>query len=118
MLPDWVAFFVNLTNVWNTFAVTTSQKFLCNWKGYKLVIIANAFYKPHDIKAQDIIEVWEFACRLATKEFEADDLKALSVKELFLELRKEIREVKKTFSWKSFSIWCHPPPRTNIGSII
>ena len=55
----------------------------------------NSIYAPYEIKANDIIEIWEYASSVATKEFEPDDLSALSLKEMFLEIRRDINELKK-----------------------
>jgi hypothetical protein len=34
----------------------------------------NAYYKPYEVKASEILEIWEFACSFATEEFGPDDL--------------------------------------------
>ena len=54
----------------------------------------NTFYQPYQIKASEILEIWEYACSIATKEFEKDDLSTESVKGMFLELKKEIKNLK------------------------
>jgi transcriptional regulator with XRE-family HTH domain len=54
----------------------------------------NTFYQPYEIKASEIIEIWEYASSIATKEFEPDDLGTQSVTEMFKELRREIGELK------------------------
>jgi transcriptional regulator with XRE-family HTH domain len=50
----------------------------------------NAVYKPYEVKASDIYEIWEYACSIATKEFDPDDMNLYTIKELLYELRKDI----------------------------
>ena len=54
----------------------------------------NSYYKPYDIKASEILEIWEFACSIATKEFLPDDFSPESVREMFIELKREISNLK------------------------
>jgi transcriptional regulator with XRE-family HTH domain len=54
----------------------------------------NAYYKSYEVKASEILEIWEFACSLATEEFRPDDLSPESLKEVLMDLRREVREVK------------------------
>ncbi|MFT4984153.1 MAG: transcriptional regulator with XRE-family HTH domain [Flavobacterium sp.] len=53
----------------------------------------NTIYLPYEIKASEILEIWEYACSIATNEFAPDDLSTESLKDMFRELRREIREV-------------------------
>lgn len=55
----------------------------------------NRVYKPYDVKASEILEIWEYACSIATKEFLPDDLGTENVKDMFRELRKEILDLKE-----------------------
>jgi phage repressor protein C with HTH and peptisase S24 domain len=52
----------------------------------------NTIYLPYEIKASEILEIWEYACSIATNEFTPDDLSAESLKDMFRELRRN-REV-------------------------
>lgn len=54
----------------------------------------NRVYRPYDVKASEILEIWEYACSIATKEFLPDDLGTENVKDMFRELRKEILDLK------------------------
>ena len=54
----------------------------------------NRVYRPYEVKASEILEIWEYACSIATKEFLPDDLGAENVKDMFRELRKEILDLK------------------------
>jgi transcriptional regulator with XRE-family HTH domain len=51
----------------------------------------NPVYQPYDMKANDILEVWEFQCSINTKEFEPDDLNYESIRDMLRQLRIEIR---------------------------
>jgi transcriptional regulator with XRE-family HTH domain len=63
-------------------------------KGTYVLHSDNSFYKPYEIKTQEIIEIWQYACSLATKEFEQDDLSALNIKQMFLEIKKGLSDLK------------------------
>jgi len=54
----------------------------------------NRVYRPYEVKASEILEIWEYACSIATKEFLPDDLGTENVKDMFRELRKEILDLK------------------------
>ena len=55
----------------------------------------NPLYKPYDIKLSDLMEIWEYACSINTAEFETETLDMITVKEMFLRLKKEIDLIKK-----------------------
>lgn len=55
----------------------------------------NSFYEPYQIKASEILEIWEYASSIATKEFLPDDLGAENVKSMFNELKREIALLKR-----------------------
>lgn len=57
----------------------------------------NKVYKPYEVKASEILEIWEYACSIATKEFLPDDLGTENVKDMFRELRKEVLGIKEKF---------------------
>lgn len=54
----------------------------------------NTVYKPYDVKASDILEIWEYACSIATKEFLPDDTGMENVKDMLREIRKDIIDIK------------------------
>lgn len=64
-------------------------------KGLK-VSADNSFYEPYEIPFLDILEIWEFASSIATEEFDADEFSGQNVKDMFLELKKEITDLKKS----------------------
>ncbi len=55
----------------------------------------NSYYEPYQIKASEILEIWEYASSIATKEFLPDDLGAENVKSMFNELKREIASLKR-----------------------
>lgn len=61
------------------------------------VVADNPFYEPYDILLNDLLEVWEYACSISTQEFENEDA-VQNVKDMFLELRKEIKALDDKFS--------------------
>ena len=55
----------------------------------------NPLYKPYEIKLSELVEIWEYACSINTAEFEMENLDMMTVKEMFLSLKKEIDLIKK-----------------------
>ena len=55
----------------------------------------NTFYAPYQIKASEILEIWEYACSIATEEFQPDDLSPENLRTMFLELKRDLQEVKQ-----------------------
>jgi transcriptional regulator with XRE-family HTH domain len=55
----------------------------------------NIGYKPYEVKASEILEIWEHVCSFCTQEFQPDDLGVMNVKDMFQQLRLEISELKK-----------------------
>ena len=56
----------------------------------------NLVYKPYEVKASEILEIWEHVCSFCTQEFQPDDLGVMNVKDMFQQLRLEISALKKT----------------------
>ena len=55
----------------------------------------NPLYKPYEIKLADLVEIWEYSCSINTAEFETETLDMMTVKEMFLSLKKEIDLIKR-----------------------
>ena len=55
----------------------------------------NPLYKPYEIKLSDLVEIWEYSCSINTAEFENETLDMMTVKEMFLSLKKEIDLIKR-----------------------
>lgn len=54
----------------------------------------NVIYEPYEVKASDVLEVWRYACSIATQEFEPDDLGVLSVKDVLQGLRQDMTALR------------------------
>lgn len=54
----------------------------------------NSFYEPYSVKASNILEIWEYACSIATKESEPDDINPQSIRDMFITLKTEIKALK------------------------
>lgn len=54
----------------------------------------NVFFAPYEIPYTELLEAWEFACSIATHEFETKNLDAENVKEMFLSLKNDIQNLK------------------------
>lgn len=56
----------------------------------------NPFYKPYEISLEDVYEIWQYACSIATEEFTPDDfhLDYQTVISMFQELKKDITALK------------------------
>lgn len=55
----------------------------------------NTFYEPYTVRASEVLEIWEYACSIATNEFEPESLEPQSIRDMFLSLRNEIKALKK-----------------------
>ena len=55
----------------------------------------NIVYKPYEVKANEILEIWEHVCSFCTQEFQPDDLGVMNVTAMFQQLRMEISALKK-----------------------
>ena len=66
-----------------------------NGKNSLMLISDNTFYDPYTVKASDILEIWEYACSIATKEFEQDNLDPQSIRELLVGIKEEVKALKQ-----------------------
>ncbi|ESU26670.1 putative transcriptional regulator [Flavobacterium limnosediminis JC2902] len=53
----------------------------------------NSFYEPYQVKASDIIEIWEYVCNIGRNDQKMEHTTD-TVTSLLIEMRKELREVK------------------------
>ncbi|MEI7487015.1 MAG: LexA family transcriptional regulator [Chryseobacterium sp.] len=58
----------------------------------------NSFYKPYDIPLGEVVEVWQYASGLFPEDFEPDQLENYNLKEMFLEIRKDIQGLDEKIS--------------------
>jgi|SRR6218665_1129637 len=54
----------------------------------------NDYYQPYDIRLADVLEIWEFACSLNTKEAALLNSKSETLEDIVKELRRDMRTIK------------------------
>ncbi len=55
----------------------------------------NSVYKTYEVDASEILEIWEHVCSFCTQEFQPEDLDVMNIKDMFHQLRLEIKDLKK-----------------------
>ncbi len=55
----------------------------------------NKIYPPFKVKAEDILEIWEYTCCLNMNQYEPDELNLDSIMNMLRGLKVEIAEIKK-----------------------
>jgi hypothetical protein len=83
--------------LWTYIVITKSQGIVykrLNKNGRNALMLHsdNTIYLPYEIKASEILEIWEYACSIATNEFTPDDLSAESLR-ICLGIAKRNQEV-------------------------
>lgn len=58
------------------------------------LISDNTFYAPYAVKLSDILEIWEYAGSIATREFDPEDIEPQSIRELLYGIREEVKALK------------------------
>jgi transcriptional regulator with XRE-family HTH domain len=58
----------------------------------------NAFYQPYDILLSEILEIWQYASGIFPEDFQPDHLESHHLKEMFMEIRKDIQLLDKKIS--------------------
>ncbi|KIC61447.1 XRE family transcriptional regulator, partial [Chryseobacterium taiwanense] len=58
----------------------------------------NSFYKPYEIPLGEIVEIWQYASGIFPEDFEPDRLENYNLKEMFLEIRKDIQGLDEKIS--------------------
>lgn len=56
----------------------------------------NTFYPSYEVKASDILEIWEYECNIGRSDKKPIISEPVSVKEMFWELKRDIFEVKES----------------------
>lgn len=65
-------------------------------RGQALLVRAdNTSYEPYEIALANILEIWEFAGSIGTREYEADEFSGQTVRDMFLEIKHHIKTLKK-----------------------
>lgn len=63
-----------------------------------LMLSDNPVYKPFEMKANDVLEIWEYVCSFCTKEYQPDELNYESIRDMFRQIRIELADVKSAVS--------------------
>jgi transcriptional regulator with XRE-family HTH domain len=65
-----------------------------NKKNMLVVASDNNFYPVYDVKVSDILEIWEYECNIGRNDSKQENPETASVRSMFLELKKEINDLK------------------------
>ncbi|MEC4005871.1 LexA family transcriptional regulator [Flavobacterium sp. SUN052] len=63
----------------------------------------NPIYEPYEVLFSDILEIWRYACSIATQEFEKDDLGVMSVQDVLQGIRKDFSALRTEFNQRKFN---------------
>lgn len=64
-----------------------------NGKNSLMLNSDNTFYEPYEVKASDILEIWEYECNIGRTDRKSD-FSTDNLTSLMMEMRQELREVK------------------------
>lgn len=56
----------------------------------------NFFYPPYEIKASNVLEIWEYQCSISRNDTQTDAIESTTIKNMFYELKKEITDLKRS----------------------
>ncbi|WP_312394421.1 LexA family transcriptional regulator [Chryseobacterium sp.] len=62
------------------------------------VISDNSFYEPYEIPLGEIVEIWQYASGIFPEDFEPENLENHNIKDMFLELRNDIKKLNHNFN--------------------
>ena len=65
-----------------------------NKKNVLVVESDNRFYPAYEVKASDILEIWEYECNIGRSDRKSKISETASVKDMFLELKRDIQDLK------------------------
>nr|WP_315155746.1 helix-turn-helix domain-containing protein [uncultured Flavobacterium sp.] len=54
----------------------------------------NFFYPAYEVKASDILEIWEYQCNIGRSDNKTESLESVAIKNMFVELKNDMKEVK------------------------
>ena len=70
------------------------KRFAKQSKTASFVSSDNVFYKPYEIEWKDVLEIWEFAGSVNSKELQFPKSETAEIREMFFELKKDIESLK------------------------
>ncbi|MFV5703078.1 XRE family transcriptional regulator [Flavobacterium sp. XS2P12] len=65
-----------------------------NKKNILFVESDNSFYPVYEVKVSDILEIWEYECNIGRSDRKVEISETVSVKDMFLELKRDINDLK------------------------
>ncbi|MDR6845732.1 XRE family transcriptional regulator [Flavobacterium granuli] len=86
----------NKTYILITSSEGITYKRLGDKKDDSLTVVSdNIIYNPYEIKLSDILEIWEYVCHIGRDDAKHLTSESDTVKEMFLELKRDINEIKQ-----------------------
>ena len=70
------------------------KRFAKQSRNSTLVSSDNVFYQPYEIEWKDVLEIWEFAGSVNSKELQFPKSETAEIREMFFELKKDIESLK------------------------
>lgn len=58
----------------------------------------NYFYPPYEIRASDILEIWEYQCNIGRSDKKNEVLENVNIKNMFVEIKNEITDLKNSIT--------------------
>ncbi len=55
----------------------------------------NAFYAPYEVRVEEVIELWEYTCKIDTQSYDNDDLNLQSIMQMMRSFQVELKDIKK-----------------------
>ncbi|WP_267402221.1 MULTISPECIES: LexA family transcriptional regulator [unclassified Chryseobacterium] len=66
-------------------------------ENFVMVTSDNSFYEPYEIPLGEIVEIWQYASGIFPEDFEPDNFENYNLKDMFLELRNDIKKLNHNF---------------------
>lgn len=86
----------NKTYILITSSEGITYKRLGNKNDISLTVVPdNIIYSPYEIKLSDILEIWEYVCHIGREDTKFLASESDTLKEMFLELKRDIKEIKQ-----------------------
>lgn len=58
----------------------------------------NAFYKPFEIPVHEVVEAWEFTCKIDMSDYNDDELNPMSIMQMLRSFEVELQEIRKNIA--------------------
>ena len=60
-----------------------------------LLVSDNKLYQEYEVRAKDVLEIWEYTCSINTQEYDEHELKISSIAQMLNQLGVELKALKK-----------------------